>query len=296
MTSATDYVFTRDYVDNNRYVDSYLTLKRLVANGSALRIISINLQHYLSGELFGYLTHPDIPTRDPHLKIADVGTGTGIWLTELGGRLPKSVHLDGLDISFHATPPAQWLPSNMTLRLWDVKAHVPEDLAGRYDIVHIRNFAFVLQSDDIQHVLDNLIKLIRPGGYLQWAEPDVASFRIEKTKPENNVDALRQLLHLSQGQDARLSPTWVPNLTTLFTNSGLGDVQSDARDAPPHLALAMHECSLPIHELIARKTQNEGVTHALTDLMPEIAKETREGSCWAFTRWIVIGRKPRECA
>lgn len=207
----------------------------------------------------------------------------------------------------------------MTLRLWDVKAHVPEDLAGRYDIVHIRNFAFVLQSDDIQHVLDNLIKLIRtlvltrfkictllrtlttvfligPGGYLQWAEPDVASFRIEKTKPENNVDALRQLLHLSQGQDARLSPTWVPNLTTLFTNSGLGDVQSDARDAPPHLALAMHECSLPIHELIARKTQNEGVTHALTDLMPEIAKETREGSCWAFTRWIVIGRKPRECA
>ena len=84
-----------------------------------------------------------------------------IWLTELGARLPKSIHLDGLDISFHATPPAQWLPPNMTLRLWDVKADVPEDLAGRYDIVHIRNFAFVLQSDDIQHVLDNLIKLIR---------------------------------------------------------------------------------------------------------------------------------------
>lgn len=272
MTSATDYVFTRDYLDNNR----------------------INLQHYLWGELFGYLTHPDIPTGNPHLKVADVGTGTGIWLTDLGSRLPKSVHLQGLDVSFHATPPPHWLPPNMTLRRWDVKEDVPEDLISLFDIVHIRNFAFVLQGDDIKRVLANLVRLIRPGGYLQWAEPDVASFRIEKTKPENKVDALRQLLNLSQGQDARLSPTWVPKLPAFFTDSGLGDVQSDVRNAPPYLALAMHECNLLIHELIARKTNNDGVSRELASLMPEIAKETREGSCWAFTRWMIVGRKPQE--
>ena len=84
-----------------------------------------------------------------------------IWLTDLGARLPKSVRLDGLDISFHATPPQQWLPSNMTLRHWDVKTEVPEDLIGVYDIVHIRNFAFILQSDDIQRVLNKLMRLIR---------------------------------------------------------------------------------------------------------------------------------------
>ncbi|MCJ1457452.1 hypothetical protein MMC28_007820 [Mycoblastus sanguinarius] len=293
MTSATDYVFTCDYLDNNR----------------------INLQHYLWGKLFGYLTHPDIPTRDPHLRVADVGTGIGlvlilgltgsfsqlgsIWLTDLGDRLPKSVRLDGLDVSFHATPPPQWLPPNMTLRHWDVKADIPEDFVALYDIVHIRNFAFVLHSDDIQCVLDNLTRLIhglldRTRRYLQRAEPDIASFRIEKTKPENKVEALRQLLKLSQGQDTRLNPTWVSNLATFFIAGGLGNVQSDVRDAPPRLALAMHECNLLIHELIARKTQNEGVTRGLTSLMPEVAKETREGSCWAFTRWIVVGRKPLE--
>ena len=144
---------------------------------TAFRIISINLQHYLWGKLFGYLTHPDIPTRDPHLRVADVGTGIGlvlilgltgsfsqlgsIWLTDLGDRLPKSVRLDGLDVSFHATPPPQWLPPNMTLRHWDVKADIPEDFVALYDIVHIRNFAFVLHSDDIQCVLDNLTRLIR---------------------------------------------------------------------------------------------------------------------------------------
>ena len=114
---------------------------------------------------------------------------------------------------------------------------------------------------------------IGPGGNLQWAEPDVASFRIEKTNSANKADALRQLLDLSQGQDTRLSPTWVPNLATLFANRGLGDVRSDVRNVALHLALAMHECNLLIHELIARKTQNQGGTQKLTSLMPEIAKE-----------------------
>ena len=41
------------------------------------RLRRINLHHYLCVELFGYLTHPEIPTADPNLKVADVGTGTG---------------------------------------------------------------------------------------------------------------------------------------------------------------------------------------------------------------------------
>ncbi|KAI4263041.1 MAG: hypothetical protein L6R42_001800 [Xanthoria sp. 1 TBL-2021] len=312
MASAVDYVFTRDYVDNNR----------------------INLQHYLWITLFGYHIHPNISTENSHLRIADVGTGTGsvkngimqsessqvvrIWLTDLSAQLPPSVRLDGLDISSIATPPRAWLPRNMAVRHWDVKTTIPDDLIGVYDIVHIRNFAFVLRDDDVQGVLANLIRLIstytycslqglstpnmlmmyastEPGGYLQWAEPDVASFRIEKANPNNETKALRQLLELSQAQDSRLSPTWVPRLATIFAASGLVDIQSDVRDAAPHLALAMHECNLSIHELIARKTQNEGVAEKVEDLMPNIANETREGSCWAFTRWTVIGRKADGC-
>ncbi|KAL8782129.1 MAG: hypothetical protein Q9213_005663 [Squamulea squamosa] len=289
MTSAVDYVFTRDYVDNNR----------------------INLQHYLWTELFGYHIHPKISTKDPHLKIADIGTGTAlvkgggmasqsshisrIWITDLSARLPQSVRLDGLDISSHAVPTPTWLPSNVTIRHWDVKAKVPDDLVRYYDIVHIRNFSFVLPNDEVQSVCENLIKLIKPGGYLQWAEPDVASFRIEKAHPAAETKALTQLLELSQGQDARLSPTWVPHLATTFTKGGLVDVESDVRDAPQHLALAMHECNLSIHELIARKTHNESVAKKLAGLMPDIASETRKGACWAFTRWTVIGRKVDRC-
>jgi hypothetical protein len=133
-----------------------------------------------------------------------------------------------------------------------------------------------------------------PGGYLQWSEPDVSLFRIEKLHPEKETPALSQLLKLSQGQDKRLSPTWVLNLPDFFHKDELQNVQFVVRDAPMHLALASHECNLTIQEIIAHKTQIEDVAKRLATLKPEAARETREGSMWAFKRWNVIGRKPIE--
>ena len=219
------------------------------------------------------------------------------WLTDLSSRLPKTVQLEGLDISFSAAPPPQWLPANVTLRRWDVKdAVVPAELHGAYDVVHVRNLAFVLRDDDVPGVIERLISLLRPGGYLQWGEPDVSSFRIETIRrPEAEepvkTEALARLLALSQPQDPRLRPTWVPQLAYLCRTAGLEAVQADVREAPPHLALAMHECNLPIHELVARKSGNAAVLQAVQDLMPQVVAETRQGACWAFTRWTVVGRK-----
>lgn len=103
-----------------------------------------------------------------------------------------------------------------------------------------------------------------PGGYLQWAEPDVASFRIEKTRPGNSTEALDRLLTVSQGQDSRLKPSWVPQLPGLFSTVGkLRDVQADVKNAPGHLAMAMHECNIAIHELLCRTTRNKEVASQL---------------------------------
>lgn len=302
-----------------------------MADRTAIHITSINLQHYLWSELFGYLIHPDIPTRDPHLRIADVGTGTGSVLD------PRH---DSLLLTHkqHLAHQPEWSTTQIRTTGW-ARSFVPCDSTvpmapsqrdtsplgcdkgrprrPRWSLRYCPYSNFCLcpaeRRDPVclgkphqahpyanspigallviaNNANNNLI--VGPGGYLQWAEPDVASYRIEKTNSDNKVDALGRLLKLSQGQDARLSPTWVPDLASLFTNGGLGDVQTDIRDAPPHLAFAMHECNLMIHELIARKTHNDGVVQELTSLMPEILNESREGPCWAFTRWVVVGRKP----
>ncbi len=120
----------------------------------------------------------------------------------------------------------------------------------------------------------------------------MASFRIESTHPQNKVDALRELLQMSQSRDSRLKPTWVPLLPTFFHQAGLEEVESDIKDAPPHLALAKHECNLVMHDMFIRNTKNEEAIQKLKKVLNEVARETRQGSCWSFTRWTVIGKKP----
>lgn len=70
------------------------------------------------------------------------------------------MQLDALDISFDATPPAEWLPSNVHTRVWNVKTDPPEDLIGVYDIVHIRHFTLVLLEEEVESVLARLFKLL----------------------------------------------------------------------------------------------------------------------------------------
>ncbi len=99
----------------------------------------------------------------------------------------------------------------------------------------------------------------------------------------------------SASPDSRsLSPGILP---ALYSAAGLEAVEADMRNAPPHLALAMHECNLTIHEqLVARQSRNQAVLQAVRDLMPQVVAETRQGACWAFTRWTVVGQKKTAAA
>ncbi|KAJ8121264.1 hypothetical protein ONZ43_g2243 [Nemania bipapillata] len=274
MTSSQpEYVFTRDYVDRNR----------------------LNLQHYLWVEQFGYYIHPHIPPPGPQHRIADIGTGTGVWLMDLSARLPATVRLEGLDVSLAATTPAGWVPSNVSFREWNIKQEPPEDLIEQYDIIHVRFLLFVLLDDEIPGVLQRLMKLLKPGGHLQWEESDVSSARIEKTQPDNKIEAVTRLLKLSSGLDSRLKPTWVPKLAELAEGVGLCDVHVDKRDTertPRYLAFAVFESNLTFFEMFAHTTRNEVYAKELQKLMPEVIEESRRGVCWDYPRLIVVAKKP----
>ncbi|GMF73799.1 unnamed protein product [Aspergillus oryzae] len=136
-------------------------------------------------------------------------------------------------------------------------------------------------------------EILEPGGYLQWMEVDMNSWRILKTNTDNQSGALEGLFQALQGQDDRLSPTYVPSLSSRFEAAGFENVKSEAKEAPPHLALVLHECNLLITDILPRKMKNEKVKEFVKEIMPRVESETREGSCWAFTRWSVVGRKPQ---
>ena len=92
----------------------------------------LNLQHYNFKQTQGFLIHPCAVPKTESPKIADIGTGTGIWLLDVADSLSSSTHLDGLDISLSQTPPKEWLPPNVSMRQLDIFEDIPEELVGQY--------------------------------------------------------------------------------------------------------------------------------------------------------------------
>ncbi|PWY95899.1 S-adenosyl-L-methionine-dependent methyltransferase [Aspergillus sclerotioniger CBS 115572] len=267
--SASEYVFSRDYLDNNR----------------------INLQHYLWAELFGYLLHPDIPLTKPDLKIADVATGTGILLTDLSRRLPPTVQLDAFDISFDAMPPRELLPPNITMHKWDVKTDIPKEFEGIYDVVNVRQLVFVLLDHEVEPALRNMFKMLRPGGYLQWADVDVHSMQVKNSNKGSSTTALEKIVKMTQSADPRLVAHWIPELPTLFEKSGFMDIKADKRNAPGYMGYTLHECVLMVHGMLLQNTKSDEIARRLREPFSEALKETYDGAYTDWTRWTVVGRK-----
>jgi len=146
--------------------------KKYVLNRDYAATTRLNSQFYLWKSELGYNLHPRIPTPPPDARIADVATGSGVWLLDLARELPGR-RLDGFDISLAQVPPLHWLPTNISFREWDMLSEVPNDLIGKYDVVHIRLVILAVNSKQAVQLISNVARMLKPGGYIQWEELNV---------------------------------------------------------------------------------------------------------------------------
>ncbi len=122
---------------------------------------SLNLQHYLWKDTLGFLLHPDIVLpADTTLKIADIGTGTGIWLFDLKSQLPPDAQLHGFDVSDAQFPPSQWVPENIELRAMNPFEALPEEYVDQYDVVHLRLFISMAEDNDLADLIWNIARML----------------------------------------------------------------------------------------------------------------------------------------
>ncbi|KAM0560105.1 hypothetical protein ACHAPJ_004065 [Fusarium lateritium] len=108
--------------------------------------------------------------------VADVGTGTGIWLRDFAPELSGDARLDGYDIDGSKFLPPGDLPSNVKLDFGDVFEPFPQELIGQYDLVHVRLLMVALKTDEWEPAARNLRTLLRPGGYILWDETGFTMF------------------------------------------------------------------------------------------------------------------------
>ncbi len=127
-------------------------------------------QHIFTTKTLGFLLHPNIPALSPTAKIADIGTGTGIWLLDVAKSLPITCQLTGFDFTTSAFPPAKIWPANVSFKLQDMSLPFPSSEIGTYDVVAVRFVSSATARADWARMVENLTTLLKPGGWLQWID------------------------------------------------------------------------------------------------------------------------------
>ncbi|KAJ5329784.1 Methyltransferase type 12 [Penicillium brevicompactum] len=148
----------------------------------------LNDQHRFLVAVSGHTIHPSIP-KENITAIADLGTGTGVWLEDVAKTLPKSVYLHGFDISAAQIPIRE---GPIALSVHDVLYPFPEEHQSRYDLVHIRLLTAGLKKKDYAIVLANARALLKPNGYIQWEELDHSAFCTDAVPEADVVNQMRQ--------------------------------------------------------------------------------------------------------
>lgn len=120
----------------------------------------LNFNHYLMRDVAGYLTHPSLAIDQPNLRVADVGTGTGIWACELATKLAKDARVDAFDISDAQFPAPAFRPTNVHFHVHDSFQDYGTEFQARYDIVHARFLMCSVNDSNARVLLQKLLSLI----------------------------------------------------------------------------------------------------------------------------------------
>ncbi|CAG8584933.1 11546_t:CDS:2 [Ambispora gerdemannii] len=173
-------------------------------------------------------------------RVLDGGCGPGAWILEMATNYPNSQFF-GVDIE--PTFPSQIKPANANFYQCDLmQLEQLEFEENSFDVVRIC-LLFLLINNNYAKVIENMLKLLKPGGYFEIIESDVPSANC-------GPNFLRLLKILEQGLSAEgIIGNLSTNLQQAFTATGqLKNIQRLAKvtklGPPGGLAGKLHMDSL----------------------------------------------------
>ena len=164
----------------------------------------LEVQHqFLLALSNGHLIHPSIPQKTVR-TVADVGTGTGIWLREFaegfdGKPNPEFV---GFDISPQQFPENK--PLNQDFIVHDMTKPFPKKYLEYFDVVNVRLLSYALKAQDLQQAVQNVVQIISKSRFTNYpykqidqtfCKAQVATFNGKKQTSPTLGPRLRRRLH-----------------------------------------------------------------------------------------------------
>ncbi|MCJ1421201.1 hypothetical protein MMC32_007563 [Xylographa parallela] len=247
----------------------------------------LNAQHYIWNQQLGYNLHPDIICPKDGARIADVATGTGMWLLEAARAYPNA-QCDGFDISLAQCPPQIWLPNNVSLSIWDIFQEPPESFIGTYDIVHVRLLTLVIDHDPVP-VIKRIVKLLKPGGYIQWDEMDITHSIVASVNDSVKIEAMTRMDRIMKSHSAQ---HWILRLAELLNQHGFEHAQ--LHRVPQHLSYLKAQTdlhTLSFAEVAANMPQSDERKAEFTQLVADVYDESTKGAAHGCAKVVFVAQK-----
>ncbi|KAH2951187.1 hypothetical protein KXV49_002629 [Aspergillus fumigatus] len=222
----------------------------------------LSLQHYIWKENMGYLLHPHCVWR--------FGSSTSSVNSPTRSSTASTSRAS-------STPP-------------------PGEYREKFDVVHARLLVQVVNQagSDPVPVIRNMMKLLKPGGYLQWEEPnDDASKRpIVKADPANSSENAEKLLQRLDARFRAATPaSWSVALAETFKEQGLQNVVREEFSTDTYLLLLDQTNYLGLFGELISKLDGD-LKEELTQLHANTVAEARKGLSWKVRRFAFLGQKP----
>lgn len=207
--------------------------------------------------------------------------------------------LDGFDISADLYPPPDSLPSNVTLAVRDLKQPFPEELHGRYDVVHLRLLITAMLRDDWEPAVCNVSALLKPGGYLQWEECDFTTCKHLRGGVSSSVETARFMSNsFAYALRDRFAYGWntLPeHMTTAGLTSIFTDIVSSDRVPSTRERLSVITMSLVFRwarMMIEKKAPGSISSKELDDKEKESYDDIKSGCYIRYDIYVTCGKKP----
>ncbi|CAG8518108.1 6050_t:CDS:2 [Dentiscutata heterogama] len=191
------------------------------------RIDRIQLRH----RLFRYVWQRNFssPIRDDLLNginVLDVGCGEGSWVLDNASTYPNST-FHGIDMAEMFPKDTSSYPNVKFSQINVVKDGLPFE-SNSFDFIHLRFLVQYLTEDEWDNkVLKELIRVLKPGGYLEIMEFDMIFYNsgYHATKLQNSTIGYFKSKKIS----AVISPHLIKYLPTV---SQFSEVQHEERSTP----------------------------------------------------------------
>lgn len=111
-----------------------------------------------------HLIHPSIPC-ETFKTIADVGTGTGVWLQDVAQSLlasdsvSKDTEFVGFDVSAQQFPPKE--NTGISFVVQNIAKPFPPQYRDKFDLVHVRLLSYAIKAEDLEMAVENVVQILR---------------------------------------------------------------------------------------------------------------------------------------